>query len=268
MSLPQQHTSTKNIIEDDPQVKKLSQRKSICEDRIRRAGIVLKNKSNQILIVQGRLCPKWGFPKGGKELREKAFDCAHRELLEETMVKILPQDILLFCFIVDSIIHYVYHTDRTPEECNARVGDLREIRALQWINEKDLINLTPVNRGINAYISRYLLKPEENNSSSSQISNNMITQTIDDMQKLEISSENPDSPIPLNICGDYFVDIIKRKRNYGDNKNASWNLYNNGRQCFNKPHHYQQQYHHHHTTTNNTMNNNEKSNNGWTIEKI
>ena len=52
--------------------------------REERAGCIMINEKDQLLIVQSR-GNKWGFPKGKrKDLTESAINCAMREVKEET----------------------------------------------------------------------------------------------------------------------------------------------------------------------------------------
>ena len=47
-------------------------------------GCILINNYGEVLLVKGRLSKKWSFPKGHCKRYETDFDCAKRELLEET----------------------------------------------------------------------------------------------------------------------------------------------------------------------------------------
>jgi 8-oxo-dGTP pyrophosphatase MutT (NUDIX family) len=47
-------------------------------------GSILINNFGEVLLVRGRLSKKWSFPKGHCKRQETDFECAKRELLEET----------------------------------------------------------------------------------------------------------------------------------------------------------------------------------------
>lgn len=47
-------------------------------------GSILINNFGEVLLVLGKLSKKWSFPKGHCKSYETDFDCAKRELLEET----------------------------------------------------------------------------------------------------------------------------------------------------------------------------------------
>ncbi len=55
---------------------------------IRRAGIIIINSKNQLLLVKGKHSKKWGYPKGVCEDNEDSRTCAMRETREEVGLKI------------------------------------------------------------------------------------------------------------------------------------------------------------------------------------
>jgi len=81
----------------------------------KRCGIVLFTKNADVLIVlESSFTHKWGVPKGGMEPEDRdKFDCAKRELLEETGIDITSvkytnfrilkySNTLLYCLLVDN----------------------------------------------------------------------------------------------------------------------------------------------------------------------
>ena len=51
-------------------------------------GIICSTEEKKYLLVRGRRANKWSFPKGHMEGRETALECAHRELWEETGIRL------------------------------------------------------------------------------------------------------------------------------------------------------------------------------------
>jgi len=47
-------------------------------------GCICLDQCGNILLVRGRGSQKWSFPKGHKHRSESSFNCAKRELCEET----------------------------------------------------------------------------------------------------------------------------------------------------------------------------------------
>jgi hypothetical protein len=91
-------------------------------DRKPKAGGILIHKG-RILILQSR-GKKWGFPKGGLELGENFFECAHREVNEETSLQIEfnADD---FVIQLKNTIYFVKYLETTPPKIN--IYDLQQI---------------------------------------------------------------------------------------------------------------------------------------------
>ena len=51
-------------------------------------GVIVISKNSKLLLVQGRRTGKWSLPKGHIEEHETFEECAKRELLEETGIKV------------------------------------------------------------------------------------------------------------------------------------------------------------------------------------
>jgi 8-oxo-dGTP pyrophosphatase MutT (NUDIX family) len=84
-------------------------------DRKPKAGGILIYKG-RILILQSR-GKKWGFPKGGLEHGENVFECAHREVNEETSLQIdfNPDD---FVIQLKNTIYFVKFLETAPPRIN------------------------------------------------------------------------------------------------------------------------------------------------------
>jgi len=96
--------------------------------------------------------PEWGFPKGKKNKNESPIDCAKRELLEETNIKIIDQELNTESlyeekFIADNSLEYshIYYTyecsyDTKLEYDNTNIHQLSEISKIEWLTYEDAVN--------------------------------------------------------------------------------------------------------------------------------
>ena len=96
--------------------------------------------------------PEWGFPKGKKNKNESPIDCAKRELLEETNIKIIDQELNTESqyeekFIADNSLEYshIYYTyecspDTKLEYDNTNIHQLSEISKIEWSTYEDAVN--------------------------------------------------------------------------------------------------------------------------------
>jgi ADP-ribose pyrophosphatase YjhB (NUDIX family) len=126
--------------------------------RFNRAGIVLKNQKNELLIVKGRKNCKWGLPKGHVNKNESLEDCAKREFNEETG-ETITHDKFEFEYNNYDCKYYVYSTTR--DTFNIKINDTNEIDDVMWINEKQIYTL-PCNRGLIYYNNTFVAKNIDN----------------------------------------------------------------------------------------------------------
>lgn len=107
------------------------------------AGIILKHNS-RLLLVQGSVSIKWGFPKGHVEPGETLFDTACRELLEETGYKLRNRSRPYYCWISHhkscKIYFILQHTDINVNKTR-RVINTQEILQTRWFVPEALRNL-------------------------------------------------------------------------------------------------------------------------------
>ena len=100
-----------------------------------KAGIMLFNTDfTRILIVKNNYhpypqCQKWGYPKGHVENNETTYECAKRELYEETGLVINISDHKTVN--VNNSKYYVFTTDEA-ELKNINPVDTNEINAAQF----------------------------------------------------------------------------------------------------------------------------------------
>lgn len=111
---------------------------------INECGIVLINKQfDKILIIFQNESLKWGLPKGHmdpRELSNKAyFDCAKRELLEETGIMITTHKYRkLGTFLIKDKLFY---TLQLLKDINIKKPmDTNEIGDIKWLPIKNIFN--------------------------------------------------------------------------------------------------------------------------------
>jgi 8-oxo-dGTP pyrophosphatase MutT (NUDIX family) len=96
--------------------------------------------------------PEWGFPKGKKNKNESPFDCAKREVIEETNI---PTDILVFhtdvqyeeSFVGDNFIEYlhIYYLAECINDIDLKydsnnIHQFTEISSIEWLTYEECIN--------------------------------------------------------------------------------------------------------------------------------
>jgi len=126
------------------------------------AGFIVLCKEHVLLVETPNHV--WGFPKGKKNKKEDLFDCAFRELKEETGLT-KDQIIMIDKNIVfnevskkdKSCVHLYLAT--TSELIKPKVQDQTELLTAKWVNVKEALKiLTKKNRkqilidAINKYI--------------------------------------------------------------------------------------------------------------------
>lgn len=111
---------------------------------INECGIVLINKSfENILIIYQNESLKWGLPKGHMDKNEiinKAyFDCAKRELLEETGIMITTHKYRkIGTFLIKDKLFYIL---QLLKEINIRQPlDTKEVGSIRWLSIRNIIN--------------------------------------------------------------------------------------------------------------------------------
>jgi 8-oxo-dGTP pyrophosphatase MutT (NUDIX family) len=120
-----------------------------------KAGIILINNQDKILLVKNRNKNVWGFPKGSIERGESVLDCAYREFNEETGM--ILDDTECFCgvFINDGCHYFIFRIAVESLEVVNEI-DTKEVSDVQWVFEKYIKKLN---------MSRSLKKYYDNNIS-------------------------------------------------------------------------------------------------------
>ena len=117
--------------------------------KVQECGVILFNQNmNKILVVYQKQSNKWGFPKGYMtrfELYNKEyFNCAKRELLEETGIDLRTNRHTKYgTIIISNKLFYVIEIKK--DFINVKPNDKNEIAAFQWINRTDLFDFVHQN---------------------------------------------------------------------------------------------------------------------------
>ena len=90
-------------------------------------GCILINNFGEVLLVKGRLSKKWSFPKGHCKRQETDFECAKRELFEETGLVVDTKHTSYHKLKGGS--YFVFPVSGRP---SAIFTDHKEIETVQW----------------------------------------------------------------------------------------------------------------------------------------
>ena len=116
-----------------------------------KAGIILIcniEEEIKVAIVQTR-CQgndKWGLPKGSKKKKEPIFECAKRELYEETGIKL--DKIAYKQLGKRKIYNITFFICKVCESHDLNPIDKHEIKDAKWMSVKEIksLNNTQINR--------------------------------------------------------------------------------------------------------------------------
>ncbi len=103
-------------------------------------GAICISPDNKILVVRGRSSGKWSFPKGHLKSKsnERAFDCALRELYEETGIYIDAKSLNPCALPSKRLRVGEYFILDLDQEIMPLPRDQREISEARWVNEEQL----------------------------------------------------------------------------------------------------------------------------------
>jgi 8-oxo-dGTP pyrophosphatase MutT (NUDIX family) len=108
---------------------------------------------SRYLVVKGRKSGKYSFPKGHPNPNEDPYDCALRELMEET--GLVPPRIPLRIHQLATGLYYHY---RVAEELIGCPEDTEEVEDIQWFSAAELRRL-PINVDVSTFLKRIQRKP-------------------------------------------------------------------------------------------------------------
>jgi len=105
---------------------------------MQKAGVILINH-NKILVVLGRDQRKWSFPKGQIDETDKTiYDCAIRELYEETGIQLQIYDVCIATIRVDNVFYFIYNS---CQRYKPAPKDHKEIMTAKWMKLSTIISL-------------------------------------------------------------------------------------------------------------------------------
>lgn len=120
-------------------------------------GIIKCSTTGKYLLVKG-FTGKWSFPKGHREKNETPFDCAKREIYEETGIKIEEFKNKKATFV--SI--YYYFNVEFDEELETNPIDTNEVKDIKWFLPQET-EMIEKNKDVSIFFKRllYTLKNNE-----------------------------------------------------------------------------------------------------------
>lgn len=156
------------ITQSQTEFKKLLEKKVLPRPRIYGA-IVYCSKPNRtsFILVQGRYTQKWSFPKGHMNKDEMPYNCALRELREETGLQLSEP-------IGGKRVGYgMYYTFQVEEELQLNPADKNEIINTKWVTLDEMVTLN-VNSDVNAFIKLF----RENDISFSNFVKELVSSEV------------------------------------------------------------------------------------------
>ncbi len=104
-------------------------------------GTICVSPEDKILLVLGRNSMLWSLPKGHRKVQESSFQCALRELYEETGISI-DQTHLNFSELPYKRLKIGrYYLLEFPEEVQPRPRDEKEIVCARWFSPDEIHDL-------------------------------------------------------------------------------------------------------------------------------
>jgi 8-oxo-dGTP pyrophosphatase MutT (NUDIX family) len=118
-----------------------------------KAGAIIftKNKQN-VVIVRNKTNKKWGFPKGHGNPGETIYDCAFREVYEETGIDLLKTKCVLYNYV--NLSGYYYIPIILQEDVKFNIKDYEEIDMVKMTNIGNIPSFY-TNRSIKDFYNKY-----------------------------------------------------------------------------------------------------------------
>jgi len=122
-------------------------------------GVIMLSPKGRYLLVKGAKTGKWSFPKGHLEirLRETPYECAIRELREETGIVLPGLKPTLGPVKLMAASYYVF---RPASEIAPVISDLakNEISDAQWFSLHEIKNLLG-NVDVSTFLKKHGIRP-------------------------------------------------------------------------------------------------------------
>ena len=104
-------------------------------------GTICVSPRDKILLVLGRNSMLWSLPKGHRKVNESSFQCAMRELYEETGISIDRTDLNFSDLPYKRLKVGRYYLLEFPEEVTPNPRDPKEIVTAQWFTPQEINDL-------------------------------------------------------------------------------------------------------------------------------
>ena len=140
-------------------------------------GIIKSSSTGKYLLVKGHT-GKWSFPKGHREKGETPYDCAKREIYEETGLTIdnIQDKKAIFVSI------YYYFDIELDEEWPTNPIDTKEVKDIRWFSPEET-NVIDKNKDVNIFFIKLLTNIKNNNI-------NIVNEKIQPEIQTEIQIDN------------------------------------------------------------------------------
>jgi 8-oxo-dGTP pyrophosphatase MutT (NUDIX family) len=116
---------------------------------------VTNEVTTQYLLVKGRMTGIWSFPKGHSKKTETPYECAIREIREETGLQITdqPRRVLRMKGGIYFVFDMKYQTEQGKPEEQEKPEDVNEIEETRWVTRKEMEYLI-VNSGVKHFLEK------------------------------------------------------------------------------------------------------------------
>lgn len=114
-------------------------------------GVIMMSPNFRFLMVRGRATGKWSFPKGHGELRETPYECAIRELEEETGITIGNMRPTIGPVKLKAASYYVF---RPSCEMDVKIHDTKEVTEVRWFSLYEIVELSS-NIDVSEFLRRH-----------------------------------------------------------------------------------------------------------------
>jgi 8-oxo-dGTP pyrophosphatase MutT (NUDIX family) len=104
-------------------------------------GTICVSPEDKILLVLGRLSYLWSLPKGHRKSQESSFQCALRELWEETGISVDQTNLNFSDLPYKRLKVGRYYLLEFPEVIQPCPRDEKEIVSAQWFTPEEIYDL-------------------------------------------------------------------------------------------------------------------------------